>query len=223
MWSTIQKTPPPERGKVPFGRELYIERDDFRRIRRPSFLPLGSRSRGEAAERLLHQVRGCNQGRRRRGRGVALHLRSRNAGRRRSRWTKGEGHAALGAAAQAIEAEARLYDHLFLKPDPDDVEPGQSFVDNLNPDSLTVSKCMVEPSVIGAQPGTTYQFERLGYFCVDPDSTEGKLVFNRTATLRDTWAKIAKPERSRQSDGQGRFKLFKLFKLFKVFQIVERG
>ena len=92
----------------------------------------------------------------------------------------------------AIPAEARLYDHLFMKPDPDDVEPGQSFLDNLNPNSLEVTNCFVEPSVVGGKPGTRYQFERLGYFCVDPDSTDQKLVFNRTATLRDTWAKIEK-------------------------------
>ena len=96
------------------------------------------------------------------------------------------------SALHAVPAEARLYDHLFLKPDPDDVEDGQSFFDNLNPDSLKVTTCYIEPSAVGAAPGTRYQFERQGYFCVDPDSTEGRLVFNRTSTLRDTWAKIAR-------------------------------
>ena len=94
------------------------------------------------------------------------------------------------AASQAIKAEARLYDHLFLKPDPDDVEPGQTFIDNLNPNSLEVKSCYVEPSVAGAKPGTRYQFERQGYFCVDKDSRPGALVFNRTVGLKDTWAKI---------------------------------
>jgi glutaminyl-tRNA synthetase len=96
------------------------------------------------------------------------------------------------AANTAVPAEARLYDHLFMKPDPDDVEPGQDWFSNLNPDSLQVTTCYVEPSVKGAEPGTRYQFERQGYFCIDKDSTEEKLVFNRTVTLRDTWAKIEK-------------------------------
>ena len=87
----------------------------------------------------------------------------------------------------------RLYDHLFAKPDPDDVPEGQTFLANLNPNSLEVlTGCKLEPSVAGAAVGKTFQFERLGYFCVDKDSTPGKLVFNRAVTLRDTWAKIEK-------------------------------
>ncbi|HPP75463.1 MAG TPA: glutamine--tRNA ligase, partial [Armatimonadota bacterium] len=93
-------------------------------------------------------------------------------------------------------AEARLYDHLFKKPDPDDVEEGQTWMDNLNLNSLQVTTCYVEPSVVGAEVGTRYQFERQGYFTVDVDSTPEKLVFNRTATLRDTWAKIEKAMKS---------------------------
>jgi glutaminyl-tRNA synthetase len=85
-----------------------------------------------------------------------------------------------------------LYDHLFVKPNPDDAEEGQDYISNLNPNSLEVVPCYVEPSVIGAQVGASYQFERLGYFCVDRDSTPERLCFNRTATLRDSWAKIEK-------------------------------
>src|SRR5262249_35636281 len=96
------------------------------------------------------------------------------------------------AAATAIPAEIRLYDHLFLKPDPDDVEPGQTYLDNLNPNALRVVSGQVEPGLANSAPGERYQFERLGYFCVDPDSAPGSLVFNRTVTLRDTWAKIEK-------------------------------
>ena len=96
------------------------------------------------------------------------------------------------SAACAIQAEARLYDHLFLRPNPDDVDEGQDYTSNLNPNSLEVVSCYVEPSVIGAEVGTRYQFERLGYFCVDRDSTTERLCFNRTATLRDSWAKIEK-------------------------------
>jgi glutaminyl-tRNA synthetase len=85
----------------------------------------------------------------------------------------------------------RLYDHLFLKPDPDDVEEGQDYTSNLNPDALKAVRGFVEPSLADAAPGARYQFERLGYFCVDPDSAPGKPVFNRTVTLRDSWARIA--------------------------------
>jgi len=82
---------------------------------------------------------------------------------------------------------------LFDKEDPLDVSEGQSWLDNLNPDSLQVlTGCKLEPSLAAAEPGERYQFERNGYFCVDPDSTPGKPVFNRTVTLRDTWAKIQK-------------------------------
>jgi glutaminyl-tRNA synthetase len=95
------------------------------------------------------------------------------------------------SAAHALEAEVRLYDYLFLKDDPNDVPEGQDFTANLNPDSLeTLTACQVEPGLASAEPGSRYQFLRLGYFCVDPDSSNGKLIFNRTASLRDTWAKV---------------------------------
>jgi glutaminyl-tRNA synthetase len=97
------------------------------------------------------------------------------------------------SAAHALDAEARLYDHLFTKKDPDDVPEGADFTANLNPKSLeVVTGCKVEPSLSGATSGSRYQFERLGYFCVDPDSSGGKLVFNRTVKLRDEWARIQK-------------------------------
>jgi glutaminyl-tRNA synthetase len=96
------------------------------------------------------------------------------------------------SAEHAVPAEVRLYDRLFRVEDPLDVEPGQSFLTHLNPDSLvTLSDCRLEPGAAGVSPGSCVQFERQGYFCVDPDSSAGAPVFNRTATLRDTWAKIA--------------------------------
>ncbi|MBM4449137.1 MAG: glutamine--tRNA ligase, partial [Chloroflexi bacterium] len=96
-------------------------------------------------------------------------------------------------AEHALDAEVRLYDHLFTKEDPMDVAAGADFKDNLNPNSLEVlPSCRVEPGLAGAVPGSRYQFERQGYFCVDPDSSARKLVFNRTVALRDTWAKIEK-------------------------------
>jgi glutaminyl-tRNA synthetase len=97
------------------------------------------------------------------------------------------------AAAQAIDAEVHLYDNLFTKENPDDVPEGQEFTVNLNPKSLeVVTGAKLEPSLAGAAPASRYQFERLGYFSVDPDSTPEKPVFNRTVALRDTWAKIEK-------------------------------
>jgi len=96
------------------------------------------------------------------------------------------------SANHAIDAEVRLYDTLFTREDPNEVPEGQDFTANLNPNSLEVVSGKVEPSLRGAAPGSRYQFERLGYFAVDPDSTPGKPVFNRTVALRDTWAKIEK-------------------------------
>jgi glutaminyl-tRNA synthetase len=97
------------------------------------------------------------------------------------------------SAAHAIDAEVRLYDKLFTRPDPNEVEEGQDFTANLNPASLeALGHCKLEPSLASAEPGARYQFERLGYFCVDPDSKTGKPVFNRTVALKDTWAKIEK-------------------------------
>jgi len=95
------------------------------------------------------------------------------------------------STGQAIQAEARLYEHLFSNPDPNDAPEGSDWKVNLNPNSLEVLKpCYVEPSLAGAAAGSFFQFERLGYFCVDRDSTENQLVFNRTVGLKDTWARI---------------------------------
>src|SRR5690242_8591851 len=97
------------------------------------------------------------------------------------------------SAEHAIDAEVRLYETLFTKESPNDVEEGHEFTDNLNPQSMQIlTGCKLEPSLANAAPGSRYQFERLGYFCVDPDSTPQHPVFNRTVTLKDTWAKIEK-------------------------------
>ena len=94
------------------------------------------------------------------------------------------------SAPHAVEAEVRLYDHLFKTPDPDDVPKGVDYKTNLNPASLvTLNDCKLEPSLAAAQPGERIQFERQGYFCVDTvDSRPGKPIFNRTVSLRDSWA-----------------------------------
>jgi glutaminyl-tRNA synthetase len=101
------------------------------------------------------------------------------------------------SAAHAIDAEVRLYDTLFTKEDPSEVEEGADFTANLNPNSLQVlTGCKVEPGLRDAVPGTRYQFERMGYFCVDRDSEAGAPVFNRTITLKDTWARIEQKSRN---------------------------
>ncbi len=99
----------------------------------------------------------------------------------------------------ALQAEVRLYDRLFTTAAPLDVPEGQDFADGVNPDSLVTTTCAIEPTVAGAAPGTRYQFERQGYFCVDPDTTAERLVFNRIVSLRDSWKKIQRAmERAKQ-------------------------
>ena len=100
------------------------------------------------------------------------------------------------SAMHALEAQVRLYDHLFTKENPDEVDEGEDFRSNLSPNSLEVlTSCRVEPSLAEAKPFDRFQFERLGYFCVDKDSTKQTLIFNRTVTLKDPWAKIQQSQR----------------------------
>ena len=178
--------------KVPFDQELYIECEDFREDPPPKFFRLAPgrevRLRNAYFIQCVDVIKDAS--------GEITELRcaydpaTRGGDAPDGRKVKATLH--WVSAKHAVPAQARLYDHLFVGPDPDDVEPGGSFFDNLNPDSLVVAECRVEPSVVGAAPGMRYQFERQGYFCVDPDSAPDKLVFNRTVTLRDTWAKIEK-------------------------------
>jgi len=101
------------------------------------------------------------------------------------------------SAKHALDAEVRIYETLFSTPDPGKVEEGKSFTSNLNPNSLEVLQSgKLEPSLASVEPGQKFQFERLGYFCADPDTTPGHPVFNRTVALRDSWAKIEKREKS---------------------------
>lgn len=178
--------------KVPFSRELYIEQDDFREEPPPKFFRLAPGR--EVRLRYGYFIR-CEEVVKDDA-GNIIELRctydpaTRGGDAPDGRKVKATMH--WVSAETAIEAEVRLYDHLFRVPDPDDVEEGKTYLDNLNPDSMTVSTCMVEPSVAGTAAGTRYQFERQGYFCVDKDSTADRLVFNRTVTLRDSWAKIEK-------------------------------
>ena len=178
--------------KVPFGRELYLERDDFREDppRKYHRLTVGR----EVRLRNAYFVRCTGIVKNADGEITEIHCtydpETRGGDAPDGRKPKATLH--WVSAASAIQAEARLYDHLFLKPNPDDVDEGQDYISNLNPNSLEVVPCYMEPSVIGAQVGACYQFERLGYFCVDRESSSERLCFNRTATLRDSWARIEK-------------------------------
>jgi glutaminyl-tRNA synthetase len=178
--------------KVPFGRDLYIERDDFREDPPPRYHRLAPGR--EVRLRNAYFVRCTGILKNAAGEITEIHCtydpETRGGDAPDGRKVKATLH--WVSAACAMQAEARLYDHLFLKPNPDDVDEGQDYISNLNPNSLEVVPCYMEPSVIGAQVGACYQFERLGYFCVDRDSTPEQLCFNRTATLRDSWAKIEK-------------------------------
>ena len=180
--------------KVPFSRVLYIERDDFRedppskffrlapgrevRLRYAYFITcvgvVKDEVNGEVVELRCTYDPATQGGDSPDGRKVKATL----------HWVSAE---------HALEAEVRLYEHLFSREDPTDVEAGADFKAYLNPNSLEVlTSCRVEPSLAGARPGGKYQFERQGYFCVDIYSSAGKIVFNRTVPLRDTWAKIEK-------------------------------
>ncbi len=178
--------------KVPFSRVLYIERDDFREDPPKKWFRLAPgrevRLRYAYFVTCVDVVKDEET-----GEVIELHCTYDPATRGGSapdgRKVKGTLH--WVSAAHAVEAEVRLYDRLFLRENPNDVEEGKDFKDYLNPNSLEVlTSCYVEPSLADARPGEIYQFERKGYFCVDPDSANGKLVFNLTVPLRDTWAKI---------------------------------
>jgi glutaminyl-tRNA synthetase len=179
--------------KVPFSRVLYIEQDDFREDPPRKFYRLAPGR--EVRLRYAYFIT-CSEVIKDETTGQVTELHctydpaTRGGDAPDGRKVKATLH--WVSAAHAIDAEVRLYDHLFTKEDPSQVPAGGDWKDNLNANSLEVlTACKLEPSLAGAAAGTRYQFERNGYFCVDADSTPGGLVFNRTATLRDTWAKIA--------------------------------
>ncbi|MCD6554682.1 MAG: glutamine--tRNA ligase/YqeY domain fusion protein [Anaerolineae bacterium] len=184
--------------KVPFSRVLYIERGDFREDPPRKWFRLAPGR--EVRLRYAYYITCVDVIKDERGEVIELHCtydpETRGGWAPDGRRVRGTLH--WVSAAHALEAEVRLYDRLFSKPNPLDVEEGEDFTANLNPNSLEIlTTCRVEPSLAGAAPGSRYQFERQGYFCVDSDSTDEKLVFNRTVALRDTWAKIEKAQRKR--------------------------
>ncbi len=183
---------------VPFSRVVYIEQDDFREDPPKQFFRLAPGREVRLRYAYIIKCTGVVKDERS---GQMIELRctydpeTKSGISQEQRKVKATIH--WVSAAHAIEAEVRLYDHLFSKPDPADVPEGQDYTVNLNPNSLErLTACRVEPSLKDALPGARYQFERLGYFCVDPDSTADRLVFNRTVTLKDTWAKIEKAQKT---------------------------
>jgi glutaminyl-tRNA synthetase len=182
--------------KVPFSRVLYIEQDDFRENPPKQYYRLSPGR--EVRLRYGYFVTCTGLTRNDKGEVAEVHCRydpaTRGGNAPDGRRVKSTIH--WVSAAHAVDAEVRLYDRLFSKPDPNEVEAGQDFTSNLNPDSMeVVGGAKVEPSLATPALEEHYQFERIGYFCVDQDSTAGKPVFNRTVALKDTWAKIEKGQR----------------------------
>ena len=181
--------------KVPFSRELYIERDDFREDPPRKFFRLapGREVRLRYAYFLTCRDVVKDDG------GNVVELRCTYDPETRGGYApdgrKVRGTVHWVSVRHALQAEARLYEHLFAAEYPEDLPGGADYKDGLNPESLErLTGCRVEPGLAGAPAGARFQFERLGYFCVDPDSTPEAPVFNRTVGLRDTWAKIARKQ-----------------------------
>ncbi len=175
--------------KIPFGRELYIERDDFMETPPPKFFRL--RPGGEVRLKYAYIIKCDEVVKDVAGNVIELRctvdLDSKSGGPTAGRKVKGTIH--WVSAAHAIDAEVRLYDRLFTVPEPDAAGDFKSFI---NSNSLEVVTAKSEPALADACPEKRYQFERLGYFALDPDSRPEKQIWNRTVTLRDTWAKAQK-------------------------------
>ena len=180
--------------KVPFSRVLYIEQEDFREVPPPKYYRLSPGT--EVRLRYAYFVK-CVDTKKDLKTGEVTEIRctydpaTRGGDASDGRKVKATLH--WVSAGHAFPSEVRIYDHLFTQPNPDDVPEGVDWKTTVNPNSLEVLKgCRMEPGLVNATPGERYQFERLGYFCVDPDSSAGSPVFNRTVTLRDTWVRIEK-------------------------------
>jgi glutaminyl-tRNA synthetase len=180
--------------KVPFSRVLYIEQDDFREIPPPKYFRLSPGR--EVRLRYGYFITCKSVVKNDKGEVVEVHCTydpATRGGNNPPDGRKVKSTIHWVSAAHAVNAEVRIYENLFSKEDPNQTEAGEDFTANLNPNSLEVlTECKLEPSLANPAPGSRYQFERLGYFCVDPDSAPGKPVFNRTVALKDTWAKIEK-------------------------------
>ncbi len=177
---------------VPFSKVLYIEEDDFREVPPPKYFRLSPGR--EVRLRYGYFITATSVVKDAEGNVVEVHCTydpaTRGGDSPDGRKVKSTIH--WVSAEHAIDAEVRVYETLFTRENPNEVEEGQEFTANLNPKSLEIVTGKLEPSLANAAPGSRYQFERLGYFCVDKDSTPEKMVFNRTVALRDTWGKIEK-------------------------------
>jgi glutaminyl-tRNA synthetase len=181
--------------QVPFSRVLYIEQDDFREDPPKGYFRLSPGR--EVRLRYGYFITAKSVVKNDRGEVVEVHCTydpaTRGGNAPDGRKVKSTIH--WVSAAHAVDAEVRIYETLFSKENPDDVGPGQDFTANLNPNSLEVIRqAKLEPSLATAPVAGRYQFERLGYFCVDADSKPGKPVFNRTVALKDAWAKVEKKQ-----------------------------
>ncbi|HWY03225.1 MAG TPA: glutamine--tRNA ligase/YqeY domain fusion protein [Candidatus Acidoferrum sp.] len=181
--------------KVPFSRVLYIEQDDFREVPPPKYFRLTPGR--EVRLRYGYFVKCTSVVKNEQDEIVEVHCTydpaTRGGNAPDGRKVKATIH--WVSAAHAVDAEVRIYENLFLKENPGEVEEGKDVLDNLNPNSLQViAHAKLEPSLADAAIGARYQFERLGYFSVDPDSKPAKLIFNRTIALKDTWAKVEKKQ-----------------------------
>ena len=194
MFECVNNPEDPTAGtrQVPFSRELYIERDDFMEEPPKKYYRLSPGA--EVRLRYSYLIK-CDE---------VINDAEGNITELRCSYDpqSGEGSSSDGrrvkgvihwvSAKDAVEAEVRLFSPLFTKENPDDCEEGQTWEDNLNPESMTIAKAYIEPSLAKEPAGQTFQFERVGYFCPDSDTTEQKPVFNRTVTLKDSWAKMNK-------------------------------
>jgi len=184
----------PESGsrRIPFSRELYIEREDFREDPPAKWFRLAPGR--EVRLKYAYYVT-CTAVKKDPATGEIAEIQCTYDPATRGGWSE-DGRKVRGtlhwvSASHALDAEIRLYDHLFTRENPDEGEEGENFKDNINPESLEVLKgCKIEPDLGNAGPGDRFQFMRQGYFCMDRDSMPGNPVFNRTVSLRDTWAKI---------------------------------
>ena len=171
--------------QVRFGREIFIERDDFMEVPAKKFFRLAP---GNTVRLRYAGFVTCTDVIKDPATGEVTELRGRWDPPEAGLKVKGTIH---WVPAHAVEAEVRLYDRLFTKENPVDESDGTRFTEHINSDSLQIVRAMVEPALADVGAGEVFQFERTGYFCVDPDSRPGAPVFNRTATLKDTWAKVA--------------------------------
>ena len=172
--------------QIPFGRELLIERDDFQEVPPPKYFRL---SPGKSVRIRYAGFLTCT-GVQKDAAGAVTGITCKWDPSSAELKVKGTIH--WVSARHAIPAEVRLYDQLFAAENPNAAPEGQTFLDHINPQSLAVVEGLLEPALAGLPVGDKVQFERLGYFCKDRDSTDARPVFNRTATLRDTWAKQEK-------------------------------